>query len=94
MDYTKEQVSVWKQKYGEIFEIEVEGKNCVLRKPNRKDLSYLSLVKDPIKMSETMLKQLWVAGDMEIQEEDEYFFAAMPKMEELLKVKEAQIKKL
>lgn len=94
MKYTKEQISAWKQKYGDIFEIEVEGKSCVLRKPNRKDLSYLSVVKDPIKMSETMLKQLWVAGDMEIQDDDEYFFAAMPKMEELLKVKESQIKKL
>lgn len=94
MDYTKEQVSVWKQKHGEIFEITVEDKSCILRKPNRKDLSYLSVVKDPIKMSETMLKQLWVDGDMEIQADDEYFFAAMPKLEELLKVKEAQIKKL
>lgn len=94
MVYTKEQVSAWKKKYGDIFEIEVGGKSCIVRRPTRKDLSYFSVVKDPIKMSETMLRQLWVDGDMEIQEDDEYFLPVIPKMEEVLKVKEAQIKKL
>ena len=45
-------------------------------------------------MSETLLKQLWVDGDKEIQENDEYFLAAIPKMEEVIKVKEAQLKRL
>ena len=45
-------------------------------------------------MSETLLKQLWVDGDMEIQTDDTFFLAAIPKMEEVLKVKEAEIKKL
>lgn len=94
MNYTKEQVAEWKKKHGEIFELSVEGKSCILRKPNRKDLSYVSVVKDPIQMSETLLRQLWVAGDMEIQEDDDLFLAAIPKMEEVIKVKESKIKKL
>lgn len=94
MNYTKEQVADWKKKHGEIFELSVEGKSCILRKPNRKDLSYVSVVKDPIQMSETLLKQLWVDGDMEIQENDDLFLAAIPKMEEVIKVKESKIKKL
>lgn len=94
MKYTEEQVAEWKRKHGDIFELSVEGKSCILRRPNRKDLSYVSVVKDPIQMSETLLKQLWVAGDMEIQEEDDLFLAAIPKMEEVIKVKESQIKKL
>ncbi len=94
MKYTKEQVAEWKKKHGEIFELSVEGKSCILRKPNRKDLSYVSVVKDPIQMSETLLKQLWVDGDMEIQENDDLFLAAIPKMEEVIKVKESKIKKL
>ena len=94
MKYTKEQVAEWKKKHGEIFELSVEGKSCILRKPNRKDLSYVSVVKDPIQMSETLLKQLWVDGDMEIQETDDLFLAAIPKMEEVIKVKESKIKKL
>lgn len=94
MKYTKEQVAEWKKKHGTVYEISVEGKSCIIRKPNRKDLSYVSVVKDPIKMSETLLKQLWVEGDKEIQEQDDLFLAVIPKMEEVIKVKESQIKKL
>lgn len=93
MVYTKEQVSAWKKKHGDIFEIEVGGKSCIVRKPTRKDLSYLSVIKDLIKMSETMLRQLWVDGDTAIQEDDEYFLPVIPKLEEVMKIKEAQIKK-
>ncbi len=94
MKYTKEQVSEWKAKWGELFEISVEGKSCILRKPTRRDLSYVSVVKDPIKLSEVMLKQLWVAGDEEIKEKDDLFMAVVSKMEAVLAVKEAEIKKL
>lgn len=94
MKYTKEQVDEWKKKHGDIFELGVDGKSCILRRPTRKDLSYVSVVKDPMRMSETLMKQLWVAGDMEIQEDDNLFLAVIPKMEEVLKVKEATIKKL
>ena len=94
MNLTKEQIAELKKKHGEIFEISVEGKSCIVRRPNRKDLSYVSVVKDPIKMSDTLLKQLWVEGDKEIQEQDDLFLAVIPKMEEVIKVKESQIKKL
>lgn len=94
MKYTKEQVSEWKQKHGEVFELSVDGYSCILRKPGRRDLSYVSVVKDPIKMSETLMKQLWVDGDREIQERDDLFLAVLPKMEEVIKVKESEIKKL
>ena len=94
MEITKEQIAELKKQHGEIFEISVEGKSCIVRRPNRKDLSYVSVVKDPIKMSETLLKQLWVEGDKEIQERDDLFLAVIPKMEEVIKVKESQIKKL
>lgn len=92
--YTKEQIAEWKAKYGDLFQITVEDKSCILRRPNRKDLSYVSVVKDPIRMSETLMKQLWVAGDKEIQEQDDLFLAAIPKMEEVIKVKESELKKL
>lgn len=94
MKYTKEQIEEWKRKHGELFEITVEGKSCILHRPTRQDLSYASVVKDPIKMSETMLNQLWVAGDEEIKADDSLFLAAIQKMQEVLEVKEAAIKKL
>lgn len=94
MEYTKQQIEEWKAKHGELFEITVEGKSCILHRPTRQDLSYASVVKDPIKMSETMLNQLWVAGDEEIKTDDSLFLAAIQKMQEVLEVKEAAIKKL
>ena len=94
MKFTKEQVKEWKAKHGELFEITVEDKICILHRPTRKDLSYASAVKDPIKMSEVMLNALWVDGDEEIKEDDSLFLAAIQKMQDILEVKEAEIKKL
>ena len=94
MTYTDEQIAKWKQTHGEIYLITVEDKSCVLRKPRRQDLSYASVVKDPIKLSETLLNQLWVAGDEEIRTQDDYFFAAVNKMDTVMALKEAEIKKL
>lgn len=94
MKYTKEQIEGWKAKHGELFEITVEGKSCILHRPTRRNLSYVSVLTDPIKMSETMLNQLWVAGDEEIKTDDSLFLAAIQKMQEVLEVKEAEIKKL
>lgn len=94
MKYTKEQIEEWKRKHGDLFEITVEGRSCILHRPTRQDLSYASVLKDPIKMSETMLNQLWVAGDEEIKTDDSLFLAAIQKMQEVLEVKEAEIKKL
>ena len=94
MKYTKEQIEEGKRKHGDLFEITVEGKGCILHRPTRQDLSYVSVVKDPVKMSEVMLNQLWVAGDEEIKTQDDLFLAAIQKMQEVLEVKEAEIKKL
>ncbi len=94
MKFTKEQIKEWKAKHGELFEIIVEDKSCILHRPTRKDLSYASAVKDPIKMSEVMLNALWVDGDEEIKEDDSLFLAAIQKMQDILEVKEAEIKKL
>ena len=94
MKVTKEQIKEWKAKYGDLFEVTVEGKTCILRKPNRKDLSYASVVKDPIKMSETLLNRLWLGGDEEIKTDDELFMATVNVMDDVLEVREAEIKKL
>ena len=94
MKVTKEQIKEWKAKYGDLFEVTVEGKTCILRKPNRKDLSYVSVVKDPTKTSETLLNRPWLGGDEEIKTDDELFMATVNVMEDVLEVKEAEIKKL
>lgn len=95
MELSEKKTAELKAKHPEgLFLITVDGKGCVLRKPSRKDLSYVSVVKDPIKMTETLVNQLWVDGDEEMRTDDDLFMAMSNKMDEILKVKEAEVKKL
>lgn len=96
--YTKEQLASWKEKYGEVFEISCEDKKAILKKPSRKDLSFAiagsNQAKDSVKFAEILLKQCWVDGDKEFQEDDTYFFSVVPLLNALSETKEAEIKKL
>ena len=96
--YTKEQLKGWKEKYGEVFEISCEDKKAVLHKPTRKDPSFAmagsNQAKDSVKFAEILLKQCWIDGDMEFQEQDNYFLAAVPVLGALSETKEAELKKL
>ena len=94
MTFSEDQIQDYKAKYRDLYLITVEDKSCLLHKPTRQTLSYVSSIKDPIRMSEAMLGELWVDGDAEIKADDELFMAVVAKMDELLKVKEAEIKKL
>lgn len=91
-----EQIAQWKEKYGEVTEVTIEDKTCYLRKPDRSTLSMAATLgkSDPIKYSEIMLERCWLGGDEEIKTVDEYFFAAAAKVAELIKIKEASVKKL
>ena len=55
MKYAKEQIAEWKRKHGELFEITVEGKSCILHRPTRQDLSYVSVV---LEVKEAAIKKL------------------------------------
>lgn len=98
--YTEEQLKEWKEKHGEnnVFEITVEDKKCVLRKPNRKDLSYALAAssggKDAVKMNEALLNNCWIDGDKEMRDDDTYFFAVAEKIQGMMEAKEAELKKL
>lgn len=94
MTFSEEQIQDYKAKYRDLYLITVDDKSCLLHKPTRQTLSYVSSIKDPIRMSEAMLGELWVAGDEDIKNDDELFMAVVAKMDEVIKVKEAEIKKL
>lgn len=94
MEFKKEQIEAWKKQHGDIYLITVEDKSCVLRKPTRQELSFVSGITDPMQFTETLLKQLWLGGDEDMQERDEYFLAISSKLDTVLKLKEAEVKKL
>jgi hypothetical protein len=93
---TEEQISEWKEKYGDVFGITVEEKACYLKKPNRKILGYAMVAgKDnPVKFNEALLRDCWLDGDGEIKTNDDLFFAASSILGEIIKAKEAELVKL
>lgn len=94
MEFKQEQIDAWKKQHGDIYLITVEDKSCVLRKPTRQELSFVSGITDPMQFTETLLKLLWLGGDEDMQERDEYFLAISSKLDTVLKLKEAEVKKL
>lgn len=92
----QQQITEWKNKYGEVFKITVDDKCCFLKKPDRKTLSAASSIaaKDPVAYNETILNNCWIAGDEEIKKEDAYFFGASSQLAELVEVKHASLEKL
>ena len=47
-----------------------------------------------MKVNETILKNCWLDGDMEIQNNDAYFLGASSKLDQMVEVKEAELEKL
>lgn len=101
MKITKEQIQEWKQKYGEIFKLKIEDKECYLRKPSRKTLSYASVAgKDnPLGFNEVIMRDVskggcWLGGDEEVREDDTLFLSASSKIAELIEIKDAELEKL
>lgn len=103
MIYTKEQIEDIKHKHvnEKLFFVvsgledgQTETKSCIVRKPNRQDLSFISVIRDPIKRKEALLNQIWVAGDEDFKTDDELFLGLSAKLSELISVKEVEIKNL
>lgn len=93
---TQEQINAWKKIHGEIFKLKIEDKECFLKTPDRKTLSFASSVatKDPLKFSEILLNNCWLGGDEEIKTNNGFFLAASSKISEIIEVKEAELEKL
>lgn len=93
---TEEQIEEAKKQFGEIFQLKVEDKQCFIHKPGRQviDLAISSSAKRNSLFNETLLRNCWLAGDKEIVEVDDYFFAVSAQLDEVVKFKTAELKKL
>lgn len=91
-----EQVEAWKKKYKNVFQLNVQGSVCYLRKPNRTELSAAASMgkDDPMAFNESILNDCWLGGDEAIKTEDELFLSACQTLATLVEVKQAEIKKL
>ena len=98
MNFKQETLDSLKARHKDVYEISVDGKSCLVRKPGRKDLSFAmagsSSGKDIVRMQEILLENCWLEGDEEIKTDDALFFAAAAKLTGLMETKEAELKKL
>jgi hypothetical protein len=74
----------------------VDGKECYLKKPTRKTLSYASVAarENPLKFNEVILNECWLGGDEEIKTDDELFLSVGTHLERMVEVKHAELEKL
>lgn len=93
---SEKQIQEWKEKHGGVFHFQVEDKECFLRTPKMRDFkrAFNALQNETeIAFGEEMLKALWLDGDTDIINDDEYFFPARRQITELLKYEDAEITK-
>ncbi len=97
---TEQEINIAKQKHGEIFLFEVEDKKIYVKKPGRKELAHAQVEAmngtsfNTIKYAETILRDCFISGDSEVLDNDDYFLAIVPKIEDISKRAEVTVKKL
>lgn len=85
-----------KEKYGEIFTVEIEDKKGWLRCPtNLEFFSFLDLEKEgELIKYESMINTLWIEGDEEIKTEDSYFIPLTQRLDLIFSLVDIEFKKL
>lgn len=93
---TPDQIADWKKKHGDVFMVEVEGRNAYLKAPGRNELSYAATISknDPMKFNAAILDKCWLDGDVDIKTNDKLFLAVAGKLDQIIETAEATIKKL
>jgi hypothetical protein len=101
VEATAEQIAAWKKKHGDVFAIVVFGENdenhtCYVRKPTRNEMGLAAKLStsNPMKYPEVILNACFLGGDEEIKTDDELFLSAAGQIDKLVKVREAEVKKL
>lgn len=97
-EVTGDHIDAWKKKYGDVFIINVKGKKLYLRPPGRNELGYMYSAEKKgeniFDAQAVVMKSCYLAGDMEVINDDKYFMPACKKLEVLMDYGEATIKKL
>lgn len=92
----EQKIAKWKEQYGDVFQVSVDGRTAYLKKPTRKALGAAAVIgkADPMKYNEILLANCWIEGDEEIKKDDALFLGVSSQLAEIIEIKEAEIKKL
>lgn len=95
---TTDQIEAWKKEHetDEIFAFKSvkHDKQAYYRKPKRKELSFISQIKDGSKFNEKLLQTCYLGGDKEIETNDDIFLGLGDKIIAILKYAEVEVEKL
>lgn len=98
---TEAQVQAWKREFGRVRAYSVQKSDsqkatCYLRTPDRKVMgaALQAQKSDPIKAKEIILLNCWLGGDNEIKTNDELFISIATQLDDLIEIKEVEIKEL
>lgn len=94
---SQEQIETWKRQHGDVFKLDVEGGyTCYLKKPTRRiySMALSQGQKSPMRFNEIIINNCWIAGDEQIRDDDDLFYAACGQIDVLIPEVAADIKKL
>ena len=105
INVTQAQVDEWKEKEaknnGDVHLLTVRAKGsdenhyCIVKTPGRIAMKRMSEFFDqPVKASEVLLDECWLAGDPSIKTDERLFYAASEQVSKLKEKGEAEIAKL
>lgn len=95
-ELTPEQIEAAKKEFGSVYMIDVEGKKIYIHKPTRQiiDLAQISGRSKPSMFEETIVRNCWLAGDKQVVEDIDYFYAMADKINGIVEKKSAELVKL
>jgi hypothetical protein len=91
------QIDKWKADFGGVYQFPVGDKTAYLRAPKMLDFkrAFKAMLSDgDIAFGEEMLRALWLDGDKEILDNDEYFIPARKQLKDFFNYGDAEITKL
>jgi hypothetical protein len=93
---TSDQIAAWKKDHKDIYAISVDGHVAYFKKPGRQVIALAStkLQTNPLGYMETILENTFIGGSKTLIEDDDYFMSLVPKVEEMVQVKMAELVKL
>ncbi len=72
------------------------SKVAYLRTPTRSEISYATtfLPQDQLGYADAILQNCWLDGDNELKDNDKYFLALVPQIDQIIEVEQVELKKL
>ena len=94
MKITQEQINDWKAEHGGVYVLPVGEKEGYLKEPKMNDYkrAFKAMMnRGDVAFGEEMLRALWLGGDKDILDKDEYFLSARKQLKDFFDYDDAEI---